>query len=393
MNHFFNKNIRHKSLFILYLTILNCFFNLIISNSKKYYNQKKVLKKKFKKDINFIKSCLNDKKIKSFERFDKPKISLIIPFYNGEKYLTRLLRSIQMQELKEIEIIFVEDCSTDNGLELLEKYSKIDKRIKIIKNKRNEGCFYSYARGIIEAKANHTMFLDDDDMLLSHLKELYEISYNNNKDINDFGFIQGRLIDFDQLMRKDEILYQPNIGEMIFTNNYIGCTFIVNKIFKTDLIKNAIKLLKKEYFDSHIILHCDTFLFIHFFYFAKSYQSFSNLFGYYHIFNNATASGNINDKYNQLFKDTLLLVDYISEMKFSSKIIYNGHIKFAIDLLNWPIKICGEKRLEIDWKNINKVLKKILTNRNLNRNNTLKINSLIQSLKEKDINITNTKIS
>ena len=77
-----------------------------------------------------------------------------------------------MQELKEIEIIFVEDCSTDNGLELLEKYSKIDKRIKIIKNKRNEGCFYSYARGIIEAKANHTMFLDDDDMLLSHLKEL-----------------------------------------------------------------------------------------------------------------------------------------------------------------------------------------------------------------------------
>ena len=47
-------------------------------------------------------------------------------------------------------------------------------------------------------------------------------------------------------MRKDEILYQPNIGEMIFTNNYIGCTFIVNKIFKTDIIKNAIKELKKE---------------------------------------------------------------------------------------------------------------------------------------------------
>ena len=194
-------------------------------------------------------------------------------------------------------------------------------------------------------------------------------------------------------MRKDEILYQPNIGEMIFTNNYIGCTFIVNKIFKTEIIRNAIKILKKEYFDSHIILHCDTFLFIHFFYFAKSYQSFSDLFGYYHIFNNVTASGNINDKYNQLFKDTLYLVDYISEMKFSSKIIYNRHIKFAIDLLNWPIKICGEKRLEIDWKNINKVLKKILTNRNLNGNNTLKINSLIEDLKAKDINPTNTKIS
>ena len=246
MNRFFNINIRIKSFFILFLTILNGFIIFINPNSKKHYNQKVVLKKKFKKDIDFIQSCLNDRKIESFEKYDKPKITLIIPFYNGEKYLARLLRSIQMQELKEIEIIFVEDCSTDNGLEQLEKYSKIDKRIKIIKNKKNEGCFYSYARGVLEAKANHTMFLDDDDMLLSNLKELYEISYNNDKDINDFGFIQGRLNDFDEVMRKDEILYQPNIGEMIFTNNYIGCTFIVNKIFKTDIIKNAIKELKKE---------------------------------------------------------------------------------------------------------------------------------------------------
>jgi glycosyltransferase involved in cell wall biosynthesis len=355
INRFFNQNIKHKYFLFLFLTILNGFIIFIIPNSKKQFNQKEFLKNKFKKDIDFIQSCLNDTKIESFKKYEKPKITLIIPFYNGEKYLTRLLRSIQKQELKELEIIFVEDCSTDNGLELLEKYSKIDKRIIIIKNKKNEGCFYSYSRGILEAKANHTMFLDDDDMLLSNLKELYEISYNNNKDINDFGFIQGRLNDFDQIMRKDEILYQPNIGEMIFTNNYIGCTFIVNKIFKTNIIKNAIKTLKKEYFDSHIILHCDTFLFIHFFYFVKSYQSFRNLFGYYHIFNNATASENIQDKYNKLFKDTLYLVEYISEMKFSSKNIYNRHITFAIDLLNWPIKLSGEKRLEINWKNINKV--------------------------------------
>ena len=137
MNQYFNKSIRHKSLFILYLTLLNSFITFIFPNSKKHYNQKEVLKKKFKKDIDFIQACLNGKKIESFEKYDKPKISLIIPFYNGEQYLTRLLRSIQMQELKEIEIIFIEDCSTDNGLELLEKYSEIDKRIKIIKNKKN----------------------------------------------------------------------------------------------------------------------------------------------------------------------------------------------------------------------------------------------------------------
>ena len=385
-----NKSIKLKYLLLFFSTILNLYLIYIIHISKKnflnYENINPILKEKFKKEIDFIQSCLNESKIESHEKYDKPKISLVIPFYNAEKYLTRLLKSIQNQELKEIEIIFVEDCSTDNGLKLLEKYSKKDKRIIIIRNKKNKGCLYSYSRGILEAKANYIMFLDDDDMLLSNLKKLYEISYNNNKDINDFGFIQGQLNNFDQVMKKDQILYQPNIGEMIFTHNYIGCTFIVNKIYKTEIIKNAIKAMKKEYFDSHIIIHCDTILFIHFFYFAKSYQSFSNLFGFFHIFNENTASGNMSNKYNKLFQDTLYLVDYISEMNYSSNNIYNRHINFAIDILNWPIELCGERRLDVNWKNLNKIMNKILNNKSLNKNKTFEIHSIIKKIKKKNIN-------
>lgn len=385
-----SKYIWFKFLIILFFIIINFYLIFIYASYNNYFlkdtNINPNLKEKFLKELYFIQSCLNDRKIKSFEKYDKPKITMVIPFYNAEKYLTRLLISIQNQELKELEIIFVEDCSTDKGLKLLEKYSKIDKRIRIIKNKENKGCFYSYAIGILEAKANHTMILDDDDMLLSNLKELYEISYKNNKDINDFGFIQGGLKNFDEIIRKDQILYQPKIGEMIFTHNYIGCTFIVNKIYKTEIVKNAIRTLKKEYFDSNIIIHCDTFLFIHIFYFVKSYQSYSNLFGYFHIFNEDTASGNISNKYNKLFQDTLYLVKYVSEMKYTSKYIYNRHIRFAIDILKWPIELCGERKLKVDWNNFNKVMNKILNNKNLNKKNINELYSLIKNIKRKNLN-------
>ena len=89
--------------------------------------------------------------------------------------MNRLLKSIQLQKLisspnynnillsnniylrikvKEIEIIFIEDCSTDKGFQLLKEYSKIDQRIVLIKNEKNKGCLYSYVKGILETKEN-----------------------------------------------------------------------------------------------------------------------------------------------------------------------------------------------------------------------------------------------
>ena len=187
------------------------------------------LRENFKKELNFLQSCLDDIKIEPFEKCDNSKLSLVIPFYNSEKYLNRLLRSIQKQELKEIEILFVDDCSTDNGLQLLEEYSKIDKRIVIVKNDKNKGCLYGYVRCILEAKADYTMIIDADDMLLSNLKELYEISEKNNKDINDFSYLRGTFNNFNEIRMRNREYYQPNIGEIIFTNNYVGYTFIAKK--------------------------------------------------------------------------------------------------------------------------------------------------------------------
>ena len=71
-----------------------------------------------------------------------------MPIYNKDFYLKRSIRSLQDQSLSNIEIVAINDCSTDNTLKLLKFMSKKDKRIKIINNDRNHGLLYSRAMGI-----------------------------------------------------------------------------------------------------------------------------------------------------------------------------------------------------------------------------------------------------
>ena len=98
--------------------------------------------------IKFISSVENQNEIKSFDIFDNfcknkikmskkmeklknPKVSVISPICNRERFLIRFLKSIQYQNFDDIEIILVDDKSTDNGVKILEEYQKKDKRIKI----------------------------------------------------------------------------------------------------------------------------------------------------------------------------------------------------------------------------------------------------------------------
>ena len=105
-----------------------------------YLFEKRKDSHKFEK---YYKICKNEilliNKKKQFEKIEKPKISIISPVHNREKYILRFLRSIQNQDFKDIEIIFVDDYSKDNSVKLIEEYQKTDKRIVLLKNKNNKG--------------------------------------------------------------------------------------------------------------------------------------------------------------------------------------------------------------------------------------------------------------
>ena len=148
-----NSKIRFQMKFILFILLLIFFFYISLGVSSFYhYNiysdeiiqkvrTKSYLKIEFVNKFNlYIKLCyktnLNEKK--NLTSVKNPKISVIMPIYNGGKYLNYSLVSIQNQNMKEIEIILIDDLSSDNSIIIIEKFMKYDTRIRLIKNNKNK---------------------------------------------------------------------------------------------------------------------------------------------------------------------------------------------------------------------------------------------------------------
>lgn len=118
-------------------------------------------------------------------------ISVIIPIYNSEKYLCRCLDSIIRQSLNNIEIICINDGSTDASLHLLQKYSKNDKRIRIY-SQLNQGAGAARNRGLSLARGKYVAFVDPDDYYPDNnvLKDLYKAAEKNKVNIAGGGLIE-----------------------------------------------------------------------------------------------------------------------------------------------------------------------------------------------------------
>ena len=96
---------------------------------------------------------------------ESPFISIIIPVYNVEKYISRCLESCINQSFSDIEILIIDDCGSDNSIAIAKKFAKKDKRIRILKNEKNLGTFNARIKGIKEAKGIYLLFLDSDDFI------------------------------------------------------------------------------------------------------------------------------------------------------------------------------------------------------------------------------------
>ncbi len=118
------------------------------------------------------------------------KITVIIPVYNVEEYLETCLDSVICQTLTDIEIICVDDKSTDTSLDIINKYSQRDKRVKCIQNKQNHGLSFTRNVGIKAAKGEYIFFLDSDDEIVKDaLEKLYKIAKTKNYQMVFFDFI------------------------------------------------------------------------------------------------------------------------------------------------------------------------------------------------------------
>ena len=122
-----------------------------------------------------------------------PKVSVIIPVYNAEKYLNECIDSVLLQDIEELEVICVNDCSTDSSLSILEEYKKKDNRIHIITNQTNLKAGVCRNIGLEHAAGEYIHFLDADDFLVPNVySSMYEKAVSNSLDI-----LRARAYDFD----------------------------------------------------------------------------------------------------------------------------------------------------------------------------------------------------
>ena len=136
-----------------------------------------------------------------------PIVSVIMPVHNTEKYLKKSVGSVFGQGLKNIELICIDDCSSDGSLKALEGFRDKDSRIKILRNRKNIGAGLSRNVGIKKAQGEYICFLDSDDWFESgSLEELYEKGKSDDLDIvcvwpklvfADRVVLDKRLLDFD----------------------------------------------------------------------------------------------------------------------------------------------------------------------------------------------------
>ncbi len=117
-----------------------------------------------------------------------PKISVIIPAYNEEKYIAESIESVLKQDLKNFEIILVNDNSTDNTKEIIEKFVRKDSKVKLLNHKKNKGRAAAVNTGIKKAKGKYIAFLDADDLMAKgRLKKQMTFLENRSKTDMIFG--------------------------------------------------------------------------------------------------------------------------------------------------------------------------------------------------------------
>lgn len=121
-----------------------------------------------------------------------PLISIIVPIYNTAKYLPKCLDSIITQTYKNLEIILINDGSTDNSGEIIKKYTKKDKRIKTI-NQENQGQSNARNNGLKIASGNYISFIDSDDTIEPNFIEKLLNTYDDNTSLSVCGINYKRL--------------------------------------------------------------------------------------------------------------------------------------------------------------------------------------------------------
>lgn len=165
---------------------------------------------------------------------NNPKISIIVPVYNVEKYLSKCLNSLINQTLAELEILCVNDGSTDNSAKILADFAKMDSRIKVF-FQENSGQSAARNLAIERATGEYLGFVDSDDWVdLDYFEKLYNTAKKYDCDIACAGF--KRCKRFRSPIKKTfkETKIYSNINDKVLIDKLPNHNYLWNKIYRRD---------------------------------------------------------------------------------------------------------------------------------------------------------------
>ncbi len=181
---------------------------------------------------------------------ENPKVSVIIPAYNVEKYIEQCLESVLNQTYKNLEVIIIDDCSTDNTYKILKEYARNDNRIRLYRQNKNGGASRARNTGMKYTTGDYLYFIDSDDWIdLNYISEMVKAAkksdadiiinknislYANNKNYGDeWGFGKKINTGFNRINGKNLYSIQPFIWYNLYKFSYINK---VKPFFPNDLL-------------------------------------------------------------------------------------------------------------------------------------------------------------
>ena len=238
---------------------------------------------------------------KKFEISENPKISIIIPIYNNEQSITSTIRSIQNQNLLDIEIVCINDHSNDTSLKILKNLQKNDPRIGVIRNKSNRGILYNLIDGAMQSSGEYVLFMYPGDYLSRSdaLLKLYDIATKDyakkleivNFQACDFEITNGEIQIKNLISEIDKsnlttMIRQPDI-ENYYYNNFKNRKYevIFDKMYRKAVIKRMEKFIGPNIYNLNINFFHEYILNFANIVKAKSLAYIEDIF-YCHLINN-----------------------------------------------------------------------------------------------------------
>lgn len=260
-----------------------------------------------------------------------PKISVIVPVYNVEKYIERCVSSLFQQTLDEIEYIFVDDCSPDRSIdilhEIIKKYPNREKWVKIVRHEKNQGLTSARNSGISIAKGEYISHCDSDDWVEL---TMYEELYNKAKKMS----ADAVYCDINMVYKNYNEIYRAALfscNKIEFIRNYIASvwTSLCNTLIRKDVYKNH-----NLYSPTHLCYCEDFWLSVRLFHYANKVSYVDKPLYNYNRMNETSIMHKLNSKTEQeerkayletieFFKNEGVYKDY--ERELSWRILKSTH--------------------------------------------------------------------